>query len=246
MFASARKRVRFAAVFAAFVVLALGASCTSSGEVSPSPAQTAAATTPAPATTAAATPGGGEETPTCPPPSGEAPEADTMKSYENRPPMTIDTAKTYTAVVKTVRGDFKIELRPDLAPEHVNSFIFLAREGFYDGVTFHRVLPGFVAQTGDPTGTGAGGPGYNVRAEFSSQPFVRGVVGMARAQDPDSAGSQWFVTYDDAPHLNGQYTVFGFVTEGMDVVDCLTPRDPTLDPSAPPGDAIITIEILED
>lgn len=245
MFAAARKRFPVAA-FAALLVLALGVACTSSEEVPAPPAETAAATTPAAATTVAGTPDASGPAVTCQPPSGEAPEPDMTKSYESRPPMTIDTSKTYTAVVKTVRGNFKIELRPDLAPEHVNSFIFLAKEGFYDGVTFHRVLPGFVAQTGDPTGTGAGGPGYNVPAEFSSQPFVRGVVGMARAQDPDSAGSQWFVTYDEAPHLNGQYTVFGFVTEGMEVVDCLTPRDPAGNPGATPGDAIITVEILEE
>ncbi len=168
-----------------------------------------------------------------------------MKTYTKAPDMTIDVTKKYTAIVKTVRGDFTIELLPDVAPQHVNSFVFLARDGYFNGITFHRVLPGFVAQTGDPTGSGSGGPGYTIPAEFSDIPYVRGVVGMARTNDPNSAGSQWFVTYDDASNLNGSYTVFGRVTQGMDVVDCLTPRDPSTNPHAPAGDAIISIEIQE-
>jgi peptidylprolyl isomerase len=169
-----------------------------------------------------------------------------MKTYAAAPAMMIDASKTYTATVKTVRGDFTIKLRPDLAPKHVNSFVFLARDGYFDHVTFHRVIPGFVAQAGDPKGTGSGGPGYTVPAEFTtSVPYTRGVVGMARTSDPNSAGSQWFVTYADASSLNGQYTVFGQVTSGMDVVDCLTPRDASQSPNAPPGDKIITITIAE-
>ena len=104
----------------------------------------------------------------CPAPSGDVPEVDLTKQYTAAPEMTIDVAKSYDAVVHTVRGDFTIHLRPDLAPQHVNSFVFLAREGFYNGVTFHRVIPGFVAQAGDPTGTGSGGPGYTVPAEFTT------------------------------------------------------------------------------
>lgn len=169
----------------------------------------------------------------CPAPTAEAPEPDMTKQYDSKPDMTIDTSKPYTAVIKTERGDITLELRPDLAPEHVNSFVFLANDGFYDGVTFHRVVPGFVIQAGDPTGTGSGGPGYNLEAEFNSEPFVRGVLGMARAQDPNSAGSQWFITTGEAPHLNEQYTLFGAVTAGMDV-DCIQQ-----------GDAIVTIEINE-
>ena len=180
----------------------------------------------------------------CPAPVTTAPEP-VMKQYDAKPDLTIDTSKTYTAVVKTVRGDFTIRLRPDLAPEHVNSFIFLAREGFYDGVTFHRVIPGFVAQGGDPTGTGSGGPGYTLPAEFSDEKFVRGTLGMARSSDPNSAGSQFYINFDATPSLDGQYTIFGSVTEGMDVVDCLTARDPSRDPNAPPGDAIVAIEISE-
>jgi peptidylprolyl isomerase len=179
-----------------------------------------------------------------------APTVDTgvpnMKTYTAAPAMTIDPSKTYTATVKTVRGDFTIMLRPDLAPKHVNSFVFLAKDGYFDNVTFHRVIPGFVAQAGDPLGTGSGGPGYTVPAEFTtSVPYTRGVVGMARTSDPNSAGSQWFVTYADASSLNGQYTVFGQVTSGMDVVDCLTPRDTSKNPNAAPGDKIITITIAE-
>ncbi len=160
-------------------------------------------------------------------------------------PVTIDTSKTYTAVLKTEKGDITIRLRPDLAPNHVQSFISLARDGFYDGVTFHRVIPGFVAQTGDPTGTGGGGPGYTLDAEFSDVPFVAGTIGMARAASPNSAGSQFFITYGRAPSLDGQYTVFGEVTEGMSVALALTPRDPSTRPNAPPGDKLLDVEIIE-
>ncbi|TMB64979.1 MAG: peptidylprolyl isomerase [Chloroflexi bacterium] len=168
-----------------------------------------------------------------------------MKSYPERPALTIDTSHQFIAHVYTTRGHFIIQLLPDLAPEHVNSFVFLARDKFFNGTTFHRVIPGFVAQGGDPTGRGSGGPGYTVPLEPSQEPFVRGVVGMARSNDPNSAGSQWFVTTGDAPNLNGQYTVFGKVVQGMDVVDCLTPRDPQTNPNAPPGDAIIDLAIQE-
>ena len=158
-----------------------------------------------------------------------------MKTYDQKPAMTIDAAKKYTADVNTVRGHVIMELRPDLAPEHVNSFVFLARDGFYNGVTFHRVVAGFVAQAGDPTGTGSGGPGYTVPLEASAEPFVRGVLGMARSNDPNSAGSQWFVTLGDARHLDNAYTVFGRVTEGMEIVDCIAF-----------GDAIISLDITEE
>jgi peptidylprolyl isomerase len=172
----------------------------------------------------------------------------TLKTYAAEPPMTIDPAKTYTATVKTERGDFKIHLRPDLAPHHVNSFVFLAREGYFDHNTFHRVLPGFVAQTGDPTGRGDGGPGYLLNDEFTTAvKFDRGIVGMARTTANNTAGSQWFVTYGraQASGLDGKYTIFGEVTEGMDVVDCITPRDPGRNPNAPAGDKIISITIDE-
>jgi len=180
--------------------------------------------------------------------------APTPKTYSERPKVTISADKKYSAVVETTKGKFTIELRPDIALQTVNSFIFLAREDFYNGVTFHRVMrgvpgkPDFVAQTGDPTGTGSGGPGYSLPAEFSKEPYVRGTVGMARTSDPNSAGSQWFVTYNDKYQdvLNGQYTVFGKVVEGMEVVDALTPRDPeNVATPQPEGDRIISVEIKE-
>lgn len=184
------------------------------------------------------------QTSDCPEPSGEAPEAQ-VKQYDSAPEMTIDPAKEYLATVKTERGDFVIRMRPDLAPQHVNNFVFLANDGYYDGVTFHRVLDGFMAQAGDPTGTGSGGPGYTIPAEFTTDvAYTRGTLGAARTNDPDSAGSQWFITFGDTPSLNGQYTIFGEVIEGMDVVDCITRRDPQQRPDFE-GDKIITIEIAE-
>lgn len=194
-----------------------------------------ATTTPAAGTTA---PAAGEPTTNpedCPPATGTAPEPDVSKSYDSAPPMTIDPSKKYTAVVKTVRGDITFDLRPDVAPNHVNSFVFLSQDGFYDGVKFHRVVPGFVAQAGDPTGTGSGGPGYQLDLEPSDIRFERGVVGAARTNDPNSAGSQWFITFGNAEHLTGQYTVFATVSEGMDVAECIQQ-----------GDAISTIEIKEE
>ena len=171
----------------------------------------------------------------------------TPMTFPERPEITISPDKKYFATVETTKGTFRIELRPDLAIQTVNSFIFLAREGYYDGVTFHRVLPGFMAQGGDPTGTGSGDPGYTLPAEFSDVPFERGTVGMARQpQDPDSGGSQFFIAYTDQPSLNGQYTVFGQVIEGMEVVDSLTPRDPAnIATPQPSGDTITAIVIEE-
>ena len=116
-----------------------------------------------------------------------------LATQVSAPPMTIDVEKTYFATIETERGDIRIQLLPDVAPETVNSFVFLAREGFYDGLTFHRVIPGFVAQGGDPSGTGAGGPGYTLPDEFSDRPFKDGSVGMAKAPRPNSAGSQFFI-----------------------------------------------------
>jgi peptidylprolyl isomerase len=180
----------------------------------------------------------------------------TPMTFAERPEITIDPEKKYFATVETSQGTFRIELRPDLAIQTVNSFIFLAREGFYDGVTFHRVIrgvpgePDFMAQGGDPTGTGSGGPGYNLPDEFSPDvPFERGTVAMANTGLPDSSGSQFFITYNDEYQaaLNGRYTVFGKVTEGMDVVDSLTPRDPAnIATPQPPGDTITAIVIEEE
>jgi peptidyl-prolyl cis-trans isomerase B (cyclophilin B) len=116
-------------------------------------------------------------------------------------------------------GEIRIEFFPADAPKTVENFVTLAKKGFYDGLTFHRVEPGFVVQGGDPKGDGTGGPGYKIKAEFNKQPHVRGVVAMARSQDPDSAGSQFYITLAPANFLDGKYTVFGKVTSGMDVVD---------------------------
>ncbi len=118
-------------------------------------------------------------------------------------------------------GRVTIEMRPDLAPTHVARIKELVRDGFYDGVVFHRVIDGFMAQTGDPTGTGTGGSGQKLKAEFSGEKHVRGIVSMARSQDPNSADSQFFIVFDDAPWLDGQYTVWGQVTTGMELVDGL-------------------------
>ncbi len=166
------------------------------------------------------------------------------QQYTSCPPMTLDPSVTYRATVETEKGSFVIELYPDIAPLAVNSFIYLAENGWFDGITFHRVLPGFVAQTGDPTGTGYGGPGYRFSNEVASDlVFDRaGLVAMANA-GPESNGSQFFITYDAAPDLNGGYTIFGEVVEGMDVVESLTPRDPQAGVDLPEGDKIITITI---
>jgi peptidylprolyl isomerase len=139
-------------------------------------------------------------------------------------------------------GRVVIELRPDLAPKHVARIKELAREGFYDGIVFHRVIPGFMAQTGDPTGTGRGGSDKpDLPAEFSNAPFARGTVGMARTSDPNSANSQFFINYAETPHLNGQYTVWGQVVEGMEYLDQIAKGEP---PATP--DKIIQMRIASD
>src|SRR3954449_8130475 len=136
-----------------------------------------------------------------------------------------------TLILETTKGRVVIELRPDLAPGHVERIKTLAREGFYDGVVFHRVIPGFMAQGGDPTGTGRGGSSKpNLKAEFSSAPHSRGAVSMARTNDPNSANSQFFICTDDAGFLDGQYTIWGEVTEGMEHVDALPAGEPPSDP----------------
>src|ERR671939_1273290 len=135
-----------------------------------------------------------------------------------------------TLVLETTKGRVVIELRPDLAPKHVERIKTLARRGFYDGVAFHRVIEGFMAQTGCPQGTGTGGSGKKLKAEFNREPHVRGTVSMARAQNPDSGDSQFFICFDDAPWLNGQYTVWGMVIDGMENVDRIKRGEPVKDP----------------
>jgi peptidylprolyl isomerase/peptidyl-prolyl cis-trans isomerase B (cyclophilin B) len=124
-----------------------------------------------------------------------------------------------TAVIALEKGEVRIEFFPEDAPKTVENFVTLAKKGFYDGLTFHRVVPGFVAQGGDPSGNGSGGPGYKVKAEFNKQKHLRGSVAMARSADPDSAGSQFYITFGPQPSLDGQYTVFGRVVSGMEHVD---------------------------
>ena len=134
-------------------------------------------------------------------------------------------------VIELASGKVVIEMMPDLAPQHVQRIRELAHEGFYDGVVFHRVIPGFMAQTGDPTGTGRGGSSKpNLPAEFSQQPFKRGTLGMARSASPNSANSQFFICFAPASHLNGQYTVWGQVVEGMDLVDKIAVGEPPRNP----------------
>jgi len=168
------------------------------------------------------------------------------KQYDAPPPMTIDVNRKYFATVEMEKGgEFVIELYADKAPITVNSFVFLAREGFFNGVTFHRVLEGFMAQSGDPTGSGMGSPGYQFVNEDSDLTFDKaGVVAMANA-GRDTNGSQFFITFGPAEFLNGGYTIFGQVIDGMDVVKGITLRDPDTKPSFA-GDAIKTIIITEE
>jgi len=146
-----------------------------------------------------------------------------------------------TLILETTKGDIVVEMRPDLAPNHVARIKELARQGFYDGVPFHRVIEGFMAQTGDPTGTGAGGSGRKLAAEFNAEPHTRGAVSMARAQSPDSADSQFFICFDDATFLDRQYTVWGRVLDGMEVVDQINRGEPPANP-----DKIVSAKIAAD
>lgn len=146
------------------------------------------------------------------------------KTYPAPPPMKIDTSKQYTAIIETKKGNLVLELFASDVPVTVNNFVFLAREGFYNGTTFHRVIPDFVAQGGDPTGTGRGGPGYSFADEFSKHTHVAGALSMANA-GPNTNGSQFFITYTPQPHLDGKHSVFGQLIEGMDVLKKIEPGD---------------------
>lgn len=146
-----------------------------------------------------------------------------------------------TLILETTKGTVVIALRPDLAPNHVARIKELAREGFYNGVVFHRVIDGFMAQTGDPTGTGMGGSGKKLKAEFNKEKHVRGTVSMARSASPDSGDSQFFICFDESPWLNGQYTVWGAVVEGMENVDQIKRGEPVPDP-----DKILTARVAAD
>jgi cyclophilin family peptidyl-prolyl cis-trans isomerase len=167
-----------------------------------------------------------------------------MADHQAPPSGALDTSKHYTATFKTERGDIVVDLYADRAPLTVENFVNLARGGFYDGTTFHRVIPGFMAQGGDPTGTGRGGPGYQFGDEF--HPTLRhdqaGTLSMANA-GPGTNGSQFFITFGPTPHLDDRHSVFGRVTDGMEVLASIRERDPGRDPN--PGDRIDTIEIAE-
>ncbi len=177
-------------------------------------------------------------------PAAAPTKAGGKKTYSAPPPMTIDPNKKYFATIKMDIGDIRLELYPKEAPETVNSFVFLSRDHFYDGVTFHRVIPGFVAQAGDPTGTGRGGPGYNVPDEFTGgHKLVDGTLAMANTGQPNSSGSQWFIDYAPQTALDGKYSVFGQLVSGRDVLDKIRPRDPAT--ATTPGTVINTIEIEE-
>jgi cyclophilin family peptidyl-prolyl cis-trans isomerase/protein-disulfide isomerase len=168
------------------------------------------------------------------------------RQFKTCPAFDIVPSRQYVATLHTEKGDIKIKLFAARAPLAVNSFVFLAKHGWFNGVTFHRVIPGFVAQAGDPSGTGSGGPGYIFNNEvFTDLLFDKpGVVGMANS-GPDTNGSQFFITYAPEPQLDGGYTVFGQVIGGMDVVESLTPRDPSTATGLPPGDRILDVTIGE-
>jgi cyclophilin family peptidyl-prolyl cis-trans isomerase len=165
--------------------------------------------------------------------------------YSSPPAMQIDPAKQYTAILHTEKGDIQIELFAAQAPRTVNNFVFLAREGFYNGTMFHRVIRGFMIQGGDPKGTGTGGPGYRFNDEPSALALKHdrpGILSMANA-GPNTNGSQFFITHVPTPHLNGKHAVFGRVVAGMDVVNAIRERDPGRDPR--PGDKLIAVDIIE-
>ena len=169
------------------------------------------------------------------------------KRYTACPSMTVDPKKQYTATLKTAKGDIVIKLYPDKAQAAVNSFVFLANKGYYSGVTFHRVVPNFIAQTGDPSNSGMGGPGYTLGTEITTDMVFdrEGLVGMIRASDPNTNNSQFFITLGPLPALDHRYTIFGEVTTGIDVVKKLTPRDINTDANPAPGDVITSVTIEE-
>lgn len=178
-----------------------------------------------------------------PSPSPAPEPAAKPKKYDSPPEMMIDTAKQYIATIETEKGNLVLELFAADVPVTVNNFVFLAREGFYDGSTFHRVIPGFMVQGGDPTGTGRGNAGYKFGDEFSEHKHEAGTLSMANA-GANTNGSQFFITFTPQPGLDGKHSVFGQLIEGTDVLNNLTPRDPNQNPQFE-GDRIIRITIAE-
>jgi len=160
------------------------------------------------------------------------------------PPIVIELGKQYTAIIETEKGNITVELFASDVPITVNNFVFLATERFYDNTTFHRVIPGYIAQGGDPSGTGYGWPGYKLPDEFSEHTHVDGALSMANAGQKDTNGCQFFIAYGPQHQLDGKHSVFGLVIDGMAVVENLTPRDPSETPDFE-GDAVIRVIILE-
>jgi peptidyl-prolyl cis-trans isomerase B (cyclophilin B) len=169
-------------------------------------------------------------------------EGGQVLQWKEPPKMMIDTDKQYRAIMETEHGTMVLELFAKDVPITVNNFVFLATHGYYDNTTFHRVLANFMAQGGDPTGTGSGGPGYYIPLEVTSHKHVVGAISMARATDPNTNGSQFFICFTDQPGLDGQYSVFGQLVEGMDVLKSIRLRDPSTNPSYP-GDKLISVRI---
>ena len=197
------------------------------------------AAAPDPAPTAAPAP-----EPTAPPAQSEPMGEPMSMQYDSPPALMIDPSKTYKAVLETTHGTINLDLFASEVPNTVNNFVFLAREGFYDNVIFHRVIPGFMMQGGDPTGTGTGGPGYRFDDEPVRRPYLRGTLAMANS-GPNTNGSQFFIMHQDYG-LPPQYTIFGFATRGVEVVDSIVslPRDARDRPNDPPR--ILSIEIIEE
>ena len=166
----------------------------------------------------------------------------TVQKWDSAPEMSIDPQGHYEAVLLLDAGEVRIQLFADVAPFTVNNFVFLSRQGFYDGLTFHRVIPGFVAQGGDPTGTGSGGPGYQFKDELNETDFEQGIIGMANA-GPGTNGSQFYLMLDAAPHLTNRYTAFGKIIDGLEHVLAIEPRDPM--GATTPGDKMISVTIEE-
>ncbi len=186
--------------------------------------------------TVTATPEGGK-------PVGSPGADGVVRRYTGAPPMTIDVKKRYEALIRTEKGDIHVELLPDKAPGYVNNFVFLARNRFFDGLTFHRVVKGFVAQGGDPLGSGSGGPGYTIPAEKNDIQFDPGIISMA-SSSAGVSGSQFFITLEPQPALEPSFTAFGRVIEGLNVARALTIRDPQA-AGQPPADRILKVEIVE-
>jgi cyclophilin family peptidyl-prolyl cis-trans isomerase len=232
-----KSSLRIGLLFVTLLLVLVAAAC---GGTAPAEPAAPAAETPAPATAAEPAPITADGA------AAQLSPVERNNMYDAPPAMVIDPGQYYYATLRTEKGDIRVQLFADRAPVTVNNFVFLAREGFYDNTTFHRVLEGFMAQAGDPTGTGAGGPGYRFQDEIVpgltfDQP---GLLAMANA-GPGTNGSQFFITFEAVPWLDGRHTIFGEVLEGQEVLDQLTRRDPQTAPTTD-GDLLLTVDIEED